>query len=256
ARDAELDAHRLVAALDVPVHPVDHLFRVAAVRVAVDEDAVARAPAEQLVHGHAGRLALEVPERGVDGRDRGHPDGPAAPVRALVQVLPRVLDPRRVASDEQRADVILEVRRDRELAPVERRVAEAREALVCRELQRDEVPAGRADDHAGPGDRHASSSTRSSPRIGEPEPPAFLSGAPTKTPRRGADASPRRPSTMRMSFGRKYVAWPWAETMTPSLTAPSQVAVSEPTRPTRTSARYAHASSARPGAFAAHADGR
>ena len=39
-------------------------------------------------------------------RDRGHGHGTAPPVRALVQVLPGILDTTRVASDEQRHDVL------------------------------------------------------------------------------------------------------------------------------------------------------
>ena len=97
--------------------------------------------AEQLVHGHAERLALDVPERRVDRGDRRHRDRAAPPVRALVQVLPGVFDPARIAADEQRHDVLGRGRRHGQLTPVERRIAETVDAVLGRDLQRDEVPA-------------------------------------------------------------------------------------------------------------------
>ena len=125
-----------------------------AVGVAVDHHVVARLAAQQLVHRHAQRLALDVPQRRVDRRDRRHRHRPAAPVRALVKVVPDVLDAPRVAPDQQRDHVVGQVARDGQLAPVQRRVAEPVHAALGLDLQRDEVPPRRADDHLRRHDLH------------------------------------------------------------------------------------------------------
>ena len=65
--------------------------------MAVDQHPVAAAPAEQLVERHAGHLALDVPQRGVDSGDRAHRHRPPPPVGPAIKVLPNVLDPRRIA---------------------------------------------------------------------------------------------------------------------------------------------------------------
>ena len=122
--------------------------------MAVDEHRVARSAAEQLIHGRIERLAENVPERRIDRGDRRHRDRAAAPVRAFVEVLPDVLDAARVAADEQRQHVIVQVTGDRELAAVERRVAQAVDAVFGDELQRDEIAAGTADDDLAVDDAH------------------------------------------------------------------------------------------------------
>ena len=107
----------------------------------VGEQAGARGAAEQLVERQPGDLALDVPERHVDRGDRRHRHRPAAPVGAAVEVLPGVLDAVRVAVDQQRHDVLAQVGGDRQLAPVEGRVAEPGDAVIGRQLERDEVAA-------------------------------------------------------------------------------------------------------------------
>jgi hypothetical protein len=117
--------------------------------VGVGEDAIAYRAAEQLVHRQAGRLALDVPQGEVDGADGGHRDRPASPVRPAVQVLPGVLDPGRVESDEQRVDMVAQVRRDRELTAVDSGVAVPDEAVGGAELEGDVVAARAGDDDLG-----------------------------------------------------------------------------------------------------------
>jgi hypothetical protein len=97
-------------------------------------------------------FGLDVPERGVDGRDRRHRHRAAPPIGAAVEVLPDVFDLRRVATDERGDDVVGEVARDGKLAAVERRVADAGEARIRLDLQRDEVAARTGDDDARGGD--------------------------------------------------------------------------------------------------------
>src|SRR5690606_9536477 len=68
---------------------------------------------------------------------------------AAVEELPGVLDPRRVAPYQARDHVIGEVARHRQLAAVERRVADPAQPVVGLDLERDEVPPGTGDDDAG-----------------------------------------------------------------------------------------------------------
>ena len=77
-------------------------FDVVAVRVAVDQDGIAAASAEQVVDRRVERLALDVPQRHVDRGDGGHGDGTAAPVRSAIEVLPDVFGLEGVAVDDAR----------------------------------------------------------------------------------------------------------------------------------------------------------
>ena len=92
-------------ALDVDAE----LFESGAARVAVDHHPVAGRAAEQLVDRESGDLAIEIPQGHVDGADRGHRHRTAAPVGALVEVLPGVLDPAGIPADQQRAQMITQV---------------------------------------------------------------------------------------------------------------------------------------------------
>src|SRR3546814_2628282 len=74
--------------------------------MAVDEHALARAPAEQLIERHPRRLGLDVPQRGIDRGDRGHRHRPAPPIGPAIEELPHILDPVRVAADQIGDDVI------------------------------------------------------------------------------------------------------------------------------------------------------
>jgi len=147
-------AHRLVAELQVALDLGEAFLGVAAVRVAVDQHAVAAAAAQELVERHAGGLGLEVPKCRVDRRDRRHGDGPAPPISALRKVLPDVLAAARVAPDEAGNDVVAEIGGDRKLAPVERGIAEPVKPLLGHDLERDEVAPGTADDDARFPDLH------------------------------------------------------------------------------------------------------
>src|SRR5467141_2089582 len=128
AGDAALRANGFVAELGVGGYGDDGVPDVVAAGVAVDEDGVAGGAAEQLVDGNVEGFALDVPERGVHRRDGGHGYRAAAPVRALVKVLPEVFDAARVAADEKRNDMIGEITGDGEFAAVEGGVDEAVDA--------------------------------------------------------------------------------------------------------------------------------
>ncbi len=66
--------------------------------------------------------------------------------------MPGIFDIARIAADQDRADVVLQVRRHGKLAAVQRGVAHAVHALVRDQLQGDEVAAGAGDDDLGMGD--------------------------------------------------------------------------------------------------------
>ena len=146
AGDADLAADGDMALVALAADGVDGLLDAHALGVGVDHRLLPRGAAQQLVQRHVRRLGLDVPQRHVDGRDRGHGDRPAPPIGALVEILPDVLDLRRVAADQKRRDMVLQVADHRELAPVHRAVADAVQALVGDDLEGDEVPPGRADD--------------------------------------------------------------------------------------------------------------
>ncbi|VEH36065.1 Uncharacterised protein [Cellulomonas fimi] len=148
-----LHADRAEPELLVVADRVEQLGQVPAARVPVRHDPGPARAAQQLVERHAGVPRLDVPQRDVDGRDRRHRHGTAPPVRRPVEELPRVLDAVRVATDQQRDDVVAQVRHDGELTPVERGVAETDDAVLGRDAQRDEVAVRAADEHLGGPDR-------------------------------------------------------------------------------------------------------
>src|SRR5690606_20649048 len=102
---------------------------------------------EKLVEREVRDAGLDVPERNVHGGDRRHGHGPAAPVRAAVEELPRVLDAVGVSPYEHRGDMVAQVGGDGELASVEGRITEADDAVVRGDPHRDERPAGARDEH-------------------------------------------------------------------------------------------------------------
>ena len=75
-------------------------------RLAVDADAVARRSAEQLIDGHAERLALDVPHRDVHGRQRARQDDVAAVEGLAVDGLPVVCGLPRVLADQIRLELL------------------------------------------------------------------------------------------------------------------------------------------------------
>src|SRR4029077_5168320 len=127
--NAALRANGFVAELGVSGNGCDGGIDVFTIGVAVDEDGVARSTSEQLIDRNIEGFTLDVPKRGVDRGDGGHGYRAAAPVRALIEVLPSVFDAARVAADEKRNDVIGEIAGDGELAAVERGVTEAVDAV-------------------------------------------------------------------------------------------------------------------------------
>ncbi len=186
--DPDLHPDRAIAEVQEAGDLVDHLGDGRAVGVPVHGDPVTAPAAEELVDGEAGGLALDVPERGVDGRDGRHGDRTATPVAALVEVLPGVLDAGRVPAHEERADVVGEVAGDGQLAAVESRVADAGDALVRGDLEGHEVAARGGHDDLGVDDLHPLTSASASCTVAIIEPPAGSPPGPASGHDRGGAA--------------------------------------------------------------------
>ena len=122
--------------------------------VAVDHHALPGRAAQQLVHRETSQLALNVPQRNVDGGDGGHRHRATTPVGAFVQVLPGVFDPAGVPADQQRTDMITKVGSHRQFAAVQGRITHSEQAVSGLDDQGDVVTAGRRDDHPGVSDLH------------------------------------------------------------------------------------------------------
>lgn len=144
--DAGLHADRRIALGEAGPDRVEELGDVPAVGVAVGAHPVPARAAQELVERQARGLRLDVPQRDVDGGDRGHRHRSAPPVGAPVERLPGVLDAVRVETHEEGHHMVLEVADDGQLPSVERGVAEAGEPFVGRQLQCDEVTARAGDE--------------------------------------------------------------------------------------------------------------
>ena len=83
----------LLGALDDRLGPV-------AADPAIDPHLLAHRPAQQRMHRLVQHLALDVPQRLVDARQRAHMNGAAAIKAAAIQHRPMILDRRRVFADQ------------------------------------------------------------------------------------------------------------------------------------------------------------
>ena len=98
----------VVSCLREGAHAVLHLPGFAAVGVNVDGGGVPGLPAPQVVHGHSGQLALDVPECLVDAAEGVVQDGAVPPVRRDVAGLPNVLDVARVLADHEGPEIVVD----------------------------------------------------------------------------------------------------------------------------------------------------
>ena len=149
ARNPGLSADGPVAHVEIPADRIDRLLDVVPVGVAVDQHPVAALPAEQIVERHARGLGLDVPQGHIDRSDRPHRDRTAPPIGAAIEKLPDILDPERIAADQRRHDMILEIGDHGLLATVKRRIADAMDASVGFDLERHEVAPGTCHDDTG-----------------------------------------------------------------------------------------------------------
>ena len=137
-------------------HFLDCVADVFAIGVRVDHHAGAAPAAEQLVQRQVGGFGLDVPQGCVYRSDGRHRHRAAPPVSAFVEVLPDVFDLMGVAPDQAGNDMVGEVTGNRQFTPVQRGVANAAQAFVSFNFQRDKVSPWRADDDAGGSDFHGS----------------------------------------------------------------------------------------------------
>ena len=98
---APLHADHLHAVLHEGLHAVADLFQGLAVRMAVDANALAYLAAKQLIDGHVGHLALDVPKGLVHAGNGVVEDGAVAPIGANHGHLPDVLDAGGILAHEQ-----------------------------------------------------------------------------------------------------------------------------------------------------------
>src|SRR5262249_35059344 len=108
-------------------------------------------PAQQLVDRDAQLLALDVPERLLDPRDRRIQDDSAAPEPVPMEPLPVVLDRARVLADQVPRELV-DGRRYRSLAPLDGRLPDAGDPFIGRDLH--EVPVLPLNPHQQVVDRH------------------------------------------------------------------------------------------------------
>ena len=120
----------------------------------IDQYARPRTATEQVPQGGAQHFGFDVPQRDVDGRDRGHGHRPSSPIGALVKHLPDVLYVIGVAAPNEGQEVVLEVRRHGQLTAVEGAVTDPVHAVGGLDLDGDVIASWRANDDPGVRDLH------------------------------------------------------------------------------------------------------
>src|SRR5919202_2093611 len=108
ARHGDLAADVAIALLDEAPGLVFHLGEVAPVRMRVQRRRFAALAAHELIDGHAGPFALDVPQRLVDAGQRVVQHRTAAPVGADVGGLIHILDVVHAAAEEERPEILLD----------------------------------------------------------------------------------------------------------------------------------------------------
>jgi hypothetical protein len=118
---------------EAPLAPVvrvlDELLRRVADEMPVDANPLPRRAAEEVVHGHAEALPLQIPERDVDAGDGAHDHLAGRPEGAARHLAPPVLDPGRILADEQLGEMVEDAEHAATAAP-EARLADSRQPLV------------------------------------------------------------------------------------------------------------------------------
>ena len=94
-----------------------------AICVRIYQHAVAALASEEVVEGCFECLAFDVPERDVDGGNRGHGYGPTPPVCAAIEILPDIFCLKRVATNDAWDHVFGEITCNGEFAPVQSGIA-------------------------------------------------------------------------------------------------------------------------------------
>src|ERR1035437_9543685 len=132
AGDLDLTADVTETLFHVPTDLVLEFRQVAPGRVHIDTSRTAALAAEQLVHGHAGPLALDVPERLVHAGDGVVQNWSAPPVGADHSCLPDIFDVVGVPTEQEWLEVLLDGGDDGKRPLREGGAAEAPKASVAR----------------------------------------------------------------------------------------------------------------------------
>ena len=144
---ARLGTNGAISQILVARHFIDCFSNIGAVSVPIDHHTFAGAPPQQLIQWHIRQLRLDIPKRYVHCCDSGHGHRATSPLAAAVKILPDILDLLRVTSDQAGHHVISQIRNNRKLPPIERRVADAVYALIRQYFQGDKVSARTGDNH-------------------------------------------------------------------------------------------------------------
>jgi len=124
--------------------------------IGVAGDAVALLAAQQLEHRHPERLALDIEQRCIDRPERRAEHGAGAPVGIAVERFDQPVGLERVLSDEHPLE-LFKGRRNSQRLPLERRLADAVDAIVRVDFHENEIGAADIGDEAlEPGDFHGS----------------------------------------------------------------------------------------------------
>jgi hypothetical protein len=113
--------------------------------VGVGLDLVGDLAAEQLPHGHAQRLALDVPAGHLDDGDAGHHDLAGAPVVAVLHPSDEVLDSERIGAENVIGLRLSQISDQRVGMAQHAGLADSSDALVGVHLDVRQVPPGRPD---------------------------------------------------------------------------------------------------------------
>ena len=108
AVETGLDSDVVIALLAEPADGVGEFFDVPAVGVGIDGSGFAALAAEELVDGHAGQFAFDIPQGHVDTGDGVVEHGAVAPVMMDHHGLPEVFDAGDVSADEHGSEMILD----------------------------------------------------------------------------------------------------------------------------------------------------
>ena len=147
ARDPALHAHGFVTQLNMAGDFLQATVDVLARGMPIHHDPLAALATQQLVQRHVGGLGLDVPQRHVDGGNRGHGHRATAPVGPAIQVLPDVFDTLRIAADQGGQNVLFKVSHHGHFAAIQGGVADAIQAGVGDNFQGDQVAPRASDDH-------------------------------------------------------------------------------------------------------------
>ena len=128
---AALAADGLDADLTVLGDVLTDLREIPTIHMAIHRHALAALAAEQLVQGHVGHFAFDVPQGHVHTGDRIVLDGAIAPVAVLVHELPDVVDVRNITADQQRAQIFFHNHLDGQVPVSEGTAAQAVQARLA-----------------------------------------------------------------------------------------------------------------------------